>query len=172
MVLAGLAGCVMAPDIAMKLTTADGVDIQVPLNTEPEPITDGVITLEPLHIAPWNLDADGKATTLAFTFLVQFKQGYKPANILVEDVTEEPILEVYQDNDPTAHFSKLSFWGGVSKPFAPPDEHVKWMLTEDNTVRVYRFTIKTSDGVSHVLREPLVVSMRMKATVRSHLAKE
>lgn len=167
-----LAGCVMQPDIAMKITTADGVDIQVPLNTVPEPITDGIVTLEPLHLTPWNVDADGRAKTIAFAYLIQFKQGYRPANIVIEDVTEEPILETFQDKDPGAHVGKFNLWGQVSAPFAPSDEHVKWMLTEDNSVRIYRFTIKTTDGVVHVLREPLVVSVRMKDTVRQHLSKD
>jgi hypothetical protein len=167
--LAGFPGCSMSPNIAMKVTTADGVEIEVPLNTLPEPATDGVVTLEPIHIAPWNLDENGKAKTLTYTFLVQFKQGYKPADVLIEDVTEDPILEIFHDKDPATHLSKLNFWGGVSAPFAPPDEHVKWILTLDNSVRVYRFTIRTTDGASHVLRAPLVVSMRMKSSVQAHL---
>ncbi len=131
----------MQPEVAMSVTTADGQKIEVPLNAAPAQVTDGVVTVDAIQFAPWDVDADNKAKTLAFSFVVQFAKGAVPTKITVEDDTEEPILMIHEDDHPKVA-TKDNFWGAVSKPFAPSDEHVNWILNLDNNVRVYRVTAK------------------------------
>jgi hypothetical protein len=163
----GLAGCVMQPEIAMSVTTADGQKLQVPLAGDPGPVSDGDVTVNTIQFAPWDMTADNKAKTLAFSFVVQFKPGAKPASIVIEDDTEEPILEIYRTNNP--EIVKDNLWGGVSKPFAPSDEHVNWILTLDNNIRIYRVTVKLKDGTTHVILKPVFVPSAMKFYMRKHL---
>ena len=167
-VLIGLAACVVRQDVSVRVTTADNQVIDLPLTTAPGPNGDGVVTVQSLQIAPWDIDKEkGKAKTLAFTFVVQFKEGAKPASIAIEDVTEAPILPIYEDKDPKV--VKNNLWGAVSSPVSPHDEHVNWLLTLDNSVRVYRFTVKLTDGTVHVVYKPIFLSAWMKGNIRSIL---
>jgi hypothetical protein len=164
---AAAGGCLMQPDVAISVTTADGQKLEVPLNTAQPPTTDGVVSVKALQFAPWQVDADGKAKTVAFSFVIAFKPGSVPASILIEDDTEAPILSLYEDHHPVALRNNL--WGGFSKPFAPSDEHVNWILNLDNNVRIYRVTVVLTDGSTHVLLKPVFVPGAMKQYVRSHL---
>jgi hypothetical protein len=167
--LAALAhtGCQMTPDYAMSVTSADGQKLEVPFSGPPPPVTDGVVTVNGIQFAPWELDANKKAKTLAFSFLLGFKPGSEPDKILIEDDTEQPILAIFEDDH--AKIVKNNLWAGVSKPFAPSDEHVNWILNLDNNVRVYRVTVTLKDGTTHVLYKPVLVPSAMKAFMRSRL---
>jgi hypothetical protein len=160
-------GCQMTPDYAMSVTSADGVKLQVPFNGPPVPVTDGVVTVNAIQFAPWELDANNKAKTLAFSFLIGFKPGAVPERILIEDDTESPILQLFEDDH--AKIVKNNLWAGVSKPFAPSDEHVNWVLDLDNNVRVYRVTVTLKDGTTHVLYKPVLIPAAMKQFMRSRL---
>jgi hypothetical protein len=162
-----LAGCLMQPEVAMSVTTADGQKLEVPLNAAPGPATDGVVTVNAVQFAPWEMNADNKAKTLAFSFVIQFVPGALPAKILIEDDTEAPILQIFEDDNPK--IVKDNLWGGVSKPFAPSDEHVNWVLNLDNNVRVYRVTVRLKDGTSHVILKPIFVPAGMKTYMQKHL---
>jgi hypothetical protein len=164
----GLAGCVMQPDVAMSVTTADGQKIEVPFSGPPTPTTDGVVTVLQIQFAPWDVDQQQhKATTLAFSFLIQFKPGSEPANILIEDDTEPPILTIFESANPK--IVKNNLWAGLSRPFSPSDEHVNWVLNLDNSVRVYRVTVKLKDGTTHVLLKPVIVPAPMKSFMQKRL---
>jgi hypothetical protein len=166
--LAGIAGCVVRQDVSIRVTTADNQVIDLPLTTAPGPMGDGVVTVESLQLAPWDVDKEkGKAKTLAFTFVVQFKEGSKPARISIEDVTEAPILPIFEDKSPK--IVKNNLWGAVSSPVLPHDEHVNWLMTLDNSVRVYRFTVRLADGTTHVVYKPIFLSSQMKNYIRSIL---
>ena len=164
--LLGVAGCVVRPDVSVRVTTADNKVVDLPLTTAPGPVGDGVVTVQSLQVSPWDVDKEkGKAKTLAFTFVVQFQAGSVPARISIEDVTEAPILPIFEDKDPK--LVKNNMWGAVSSPVNPHDEHVNWLLTLDNTVRVYRFTVTLKDGSTHVVYKPIYLSAQMKNFIRS-----
>lgn len=166
--LAGLAGCVVRQDVSVRVTTADNQVIDLPLTTAPGPVGDGVVTVQSLQLAPWDVDKEkGKAKTLAFTFVVQFQPGSTPARITIEDVTEAPILPIFEDRSPK--IVKNNLWGAVSSPVLPHDEHVNWLMTLDNSVRVYRFTVLLTDGTRHVVYKPIFLSSQMKNYIRSIL---
>jgi hypothetical protein len=163
----GLAGCLMQPEVAMSVTSADGQKIEVPFNGPPVPVTDGIVTVNQFQFAPWELDADNKAKTLAFSFLIHFAPGAVPTKIVIEDDTELPILMLFEDDSPK--IVKNGLWAGISKPFAPSDEHVNWVLDLDNNVRIYRVTVTLKDGTKHVLLKPVLVPSAMKAYMRKRL---
>jgi hypothetical protein len=162
----GLCGCVMQPTIAASVMTADGQRVDVPLNDGLVPVADEAIEVKSLQFSPWDMGPD-KPKNMAFSFIVEFKNGAKPSTIEIDDVTEPPVLRIYEDFH--AHIVKNNIWGAVSRPFAPQDEHVNWVLTLDNNVRIYRFTVKLEDGTLHKLYKPVFVPGNMKEFVRGQL---
>jgi hypothetical protein len=156
----------MQPNVSVRVTVADGSTMDVPLTQAPPPVTDGVVSVKNFQFAPWDMGKD-KPKAITFTFVVGFAEGAEPASVVVDDFTEQPILEIFADKN--AHVVKDHLWGAVTLPFAPQDEHVKWVLNLDNNVRVYRFTIKLRDGTTHVLLRPIFVPAQMKDFMRTQL---
>ena len=164
--LLAASGCLMQPNVSVRVTVADGSTMDVPLTQAPAPVTDGVVTVKNFQFAPWDMGKD-KPKAITFTFVVGFAEGAEPASVVVDDFTEQPILEIFADKN--AHVVEDHLWGAVTLPFAPQDEHVKWVLNLDNNVRVYRFTIKLRDGTTHVLLRPIFVPAQMKDFMRTQL---
>lgn len=160
----GAAGCLMQANFAAKVTTADGVEIEVPLSTAVIEISDGPVSIKNFRFMPMKMEA---GNGIVFGFQLKFAQGTKPAAITVDDVSDEPILNVYNDNAPV--LSKGNNWNAVSRAHSPADEYAKWLMTLDNTVKVYRFTVKMADGTTHVLRYPVFVPAQLKKFVRAQL---
>ena len=164
--LVGGSSCLMQPSVSVRITVADGSSMDVPLTEVPPPVTDGVVTIRSFQFAPWDMGKD-KPKAVAFTIAMAFAAGSAPESIRVEDFTEQPILEIFTDTH--ARVGKDGLYAGVSKPFAPEDEHVKWIMNLDNNVRVYRFTVKLKDGTTHVLLRPIFVPAPMKDFIRNQL---
>lgn len=158
------AGCVGQGDYIVKVTTADGVDMEVPANRETINVADDAIKVDGFQLTPRTVE-DSKG--MAYAFNLEFKNGARPVAIAVDDVTEEPILNIYTDNSPK--LVKGNHWTEITKTYNPADEHVKWLLTLDNGVRVYRLTVRLADGSTHVLRYPIFVSNFFKAVARDAL---
>ena len=166
LVLFGLSACNLQPSVSLKVTDADGEELEVPLSSVPPPVTDGVVTVKSFTFAPWDMGPD-KPKALTFSFIVGFADGAVPKSIVIDDFTEQPVLQVFADMN--AHVVKDHLWGAVSVPYAPQDEHVKWVLNLDNNVRVYRFTIILKDGSKHVLLKPIFIPSQMKVFMRTQL---
>jgi hypothetical protein len=164
--LVGGSSCLMQPSVSVRITVADGSSMDVPLTEVPPPVTDGVVTIRNFQFAPWDMGKD-KPKAIVFSFAMAFAAGSAPESIRVDDFTEEPILEIF--TDPHGRVGKDGLYGGISKPFAPDDEHVKWIMNLDNNVRVYRFTVKLKDGTTHVLLRPIFVPAPMKDFIRNQL---
>jgi hypothetical protein len=161
-----LSGCVMQPDIAAKVKTADGDEVEVMLNTRSDPPTDGVVTVETFQFGPWDMGQD-KPRALVSTFVVKFANGAQPASIVIDDVSDTPVMRMFEDNHPK--LVKDGLFGGLTKPFAPDDAHVNWILTMDTSIRVYKFTVILTDGSKHVVLKPLFVPMPMKNVAKKQL---
>ncbi|HEY1792767.1 MAG TPA: hypothetical protein VGG34_07595 [Opitutaceae bacterium] len=168
-----LGSCSMQPDIALKVTTADGVNIEVPLREQLPPVSDGDITVEALTFAPFDIDKDThKAKTLAYSFIDGFRPPAAPAKIVIDDVSNDPILLIHEDDHPIIQRRanvKDALWAAFSKPWPPNDEHVNWILDIDNKVRVYRETITLKDGSVHIMYKPIFVPAAMKIFMQKDL---
>jgi hypothetical protein len=116
---------------------------------------------------PWTVDKEKNIKGLALAFQLAFAKGQSPVSVQVDDVSDEPILNVF--NDPKPVLTDKRHWNGLTKPHNPADEYTKWMLNLDNTIKVYRFTVKLADGSTHVLRYPIYVPANMKAFMRTQL---
>jgi hypothetical protein len=165
-ILLGQTGCLMAPSISLSVTTADGEKLDVPLNSDAQPATDGTMTVKVFQFSPWQVAPD-KPKEITFSVIVEFVPGSKLASISIDDVTEAPIENIYSDAH--AHIVKNNVWGTVTRPYAPQDEHVNWILTVENSVRIYRFTAKLEDGTTHSVLKPLFVPSGVKDFMRTQL---
>jgi hypothetical protein len=159
-------GCVMQPAVSLSVVTADGEKIDVPLNTEPYPATDGTMTVKVFQMSPWQVGPD-KPKQIAFSVIIQFVPGSVVKNMRIDDVTETPIENLF--DDPKGGSMKENVWGVVTRPYAPQDEHVNWVLTVENSVRIYRITAKLADGTTHSVLKPLFVPAPVKDFMRTPL---
>jgi hypothetical protein len=166
LVMLGQSGCVMAPAVSLAVTTADGEKLEVPLNSAPGPATDGTMTVKVFQFSPWQVAPD-KPKQVTFSVIVQFTPGSVLTSMKIDDVTEAPIEHMY--DDPHAKIMKENVWGTLSRPFAPQDEHVNWILTVENSVRIYRITAKLADGTTHTVLKPVFVPAAVKDFMRTQL---
>jgi hypothetical protein len=164
-VLLGCGGCLMQPSISAKVVTVDGQTVEVPLNSVAVPVTDDVVTINTLQFSPWVVPDKPKQIT--FSSIIKFKEGAVPTHIVITDVTEDPVQEIV--NEPSPKIVKDGLIGIISRPYLPDDEHVKWVLTLDNNVRAYRYTITLADGTIHVLYRGVFVPANMKNLMRFQL---
>ncbi len=154
----------MQPSFSAKTTTADGVVIEVPMSRTPLVIEDDAISVKRVLFTPVKVD---KVSEITILFQLEFQKGLKPVLITVDDVSDDPILNVMTVKDPP--LSDKNHWNAASPPHNPADEYAKWMLTLDNTIKVYRFTVKLADGTTHVLRYPVYVPGMMKGYMRAQM---
>jgi hypothetical protein len=164
----GQPGCVMAPAISLSVVTADGEKLDVPLNTAPVPVTDGTMTLKVFQMSPWQVGPD-KPKQIAFSVIIQFVPGSVVTSMRIDDVTEAPIENIFDDPKGKVGAMKDNVWGTVTHPFAPQDEHINWILTVENSVRIYRLTAKLADGTTHTVLKPLFVPAAVKDFMRTQL---
>jgi hypothetical protein len=161
----GIGGCLMQANYSAMVTTADGATVEAPLGDSKLNVTDGTITVNRFQFVPQLLPDKSKG--IVMTFEADFKDGALPSSIVVEDVSEAPILQVLYEAKPK--MIKETHWIGVTTAKHLDDVTYEWMLNLDNTVRVYRFTITTADGKTHVLRVPVFVPGQMKYFIRTQL---
>jgi len=154
----------MQANYSANITTADGVLIEVPLSREAVVVDDGVVSINRFQFPVVPM---GGGKGVAFGFEVHFKEGARPVSISIDDVSDAPIMGVFTDNAPV--LGKNSTWHALSAPHDKADVLIKWMMTLDNTVQVYRFTVRLADGTTHVLRYPIFAPAPMKAYMRTQI---
>ena len=168
-VLGGLtlavSGCLLQADYSIKITTGDDVVMEVPLTAKAQiNAGDDAMKVVNFRFVPLSKDLD---KALGYLFELEFLGGSRPASIQVDDVSEAPILGIIDDKAPK--IIKVDHWIGASTPYNPADVHLAWVTTLDNGVRVFRFTVKLTDGTTHVVRLPIVMPAGTKGVFRNEL---
>ena len=160
-------GCLMNADYSVTVTTADGVTLEVPLSSKPvmgPSASDDAVEVKNFQFLPMKT-ADSK--TMGYAFELRFKGASRPALIVVEDISEEPIKDLLTDNSPK--LVKNNLWHSLTRGYNPNEERLNWVLSLDNGVRTYRFTVTMTDKSVHVLRVPIFVPGSIKALFRAEL---
>lgn len=160
-----LAGCLMRPDFSVKVTTGEGIEMEVPLGQLPSAVGDDLIQVGRFRFAPWKMP-DG-VLGIAYDVDLVFKKGAVPTSVALDDVSDVPILTIFKE--PAPKLGASNHWFLISPAYNPHDEHANWVLTLDNGVRVYRVTVTLRDGSVHVLRIPIFVAAGTKAVMRTQL---
>jgi hypothetical protein len=159
-----VSGCLVNASYNVKVTTADDVEMEVPLTQKAEiTAADEVMKVANFRFVPLAKDQE---RAMGYFFDLQFIGGNKPASVSVDDVSEAPILAVLRDDAPKL---ENGHWIGKTAPYSPADQHLEWITTLDNGVRVFRFTVKLTDGRTDVLRLPIVMPQGTKTIFRAQL---
>lgn len=155
----------MQASYEVEYKAADGVTVAVPLSRAFKvEAGDSAVELSNFRFVP-NIQMEPKS--MGYAFQLRFLKGSKPAKIVIEDDTEEPIFELLTDNQPK--LVNGDYWFGPSQFWNPADMHVNWINSLDNGVRVYRITVTLTDGSVHVLHPAVFVPGEAKTMFRNEL---
>jgi hypothetical protein len=84
--------------------------------------------------------------------------------INVEDITEEAPVTMFTDEAPVF---KDGTWWGIIKETDAHDPRIDWLYRANNDLRIYRFTLTTTDGRTLVLDHPSNFPTFLKAAIRA-----
>lgn len=115
-------------------------------------------------ILPLEPDKDKKHVD--FVFQLQFKGDQAPRSVKVEDISEDPIMTLYQDDHPKLTNRR---WVGELMKLDGKDKRIAWVANVDDTIRVLRFTVVMPDGRTSVLEQAISYPGLIKTYVRQVL---
>ncbi len=135
-----LAGCIGESTHSYTTTIAGGEEVRVPLGDRSGPmlVSQGDIAID---VARFTFDPTDKTVFHLFAFTD--KSGRPPRHVKVEDVTESEPVVLVDDAQPKL---EKTLWRAVSEKMGVGDPRLKWVMTVDNAIMIYRFTIVTADG--------------------------
>lgn len=88
------------------------------------------------------------------------------SRITVEDVAgEQPVLLI----DDRAPHLEGNVWKSAAGPLGKDDAKIAWLVSLENTIRVYRFTVETAEGRKIVLHQPAFFPGFLKEQMRQTL---
>jgi hypothetical protein len=149
-----------------RVTTAEGEVIDVPMTPHPVNVSDGVVRVFLFQFAPITLP-DG-AKRLEIKCNAEFIGGAKPESIVARDITEAPIMTLFDVRSPPLEQGRV--WMGKTPPLGPSDDLIRFMGNIDNSIRIYRFTFTLSDGSVHVLTVPIIVPGILKEVIEKNFS--
>jgi hypothetical protein len=160
-----LSACSIAPSFSVRVESADGVTMEVPLTARPEiDGGDAIASVKQFRYIPL---VKGTDRAMGYHIELRFKGTARPTSIVVADVSDDPILSIADDEAPK--FAKDGSWDTNAGPYNPNDPHMNWLLTLDNGARIYRFTMMFADGTTDVFRLPILMPGSTKAIFRAEL---
>ena len=96
-----------------------------------------------VKMLPASLDVKAAVKTMVYNFKFIVKSGDAPRSVVIEDVSgAAPEILVEDDHPRLAGKS----WHGASGPKTPDDPRLAWLDEPDDSFRIYRVNIMTSDG--------------------------
>jgi hypothetical protein len=163
--LLGAAGCTVEQNYDAKITTAEGDTVLVPMAVHDTSVSDGVVKVQRFQYLPVTLPDGAKELQIGCEAV--FTGNARPASIVVTDVTEAPILTVFDDRAPKMALG--NHWVGLTAPLGPSDDLISFLSDIDNSIRIYRCRFTLTDGSTHVLSVPVIMPGVLKAVIRSRL---
>lgn len=156
-----LFGCAGANSYLYRTTILDGQKVEVEISQKSGPVPARSGNLE-VKAANFTVNADKKQ--LVYVLVLQDGDGRPPRRIKVEDVTDESAVLLVDDTNP-----KLTenIWRMLSEPMAFDDKRVKWVLTIDEGLRFYRFTVEKDNGQTVQLLQAGPAPAQIKAGIRN-----
>jgi len=163
--LALLSGC-LAPGmggLTMNATISGGQTVRIDFDGH------GVVHAEDddVHIDSAAIEPDFKAKKIYyhFTFREKHEHVHVPRSVVVDDVTDDNPVNWVDDKHP-----KLDAKGEWEAKLGPMDpDRIPWLIEIESQIRVYRFTIVTSDGRTLVLYEGASYPALIKKYFREQL---
>lgn len=159
LVLMAVAGCATG-DVAMLVTVASGEKVRVPIGRGGVAPTreDGI------EIKPVRFDLDKEKIHLIYSFGFSDARRRGLRSVKVQDVTEAGLPPLVDDAQ--AALAADGTWSAKGRPISTSDAALKWILSIENTARVFQFTIVFEDGRSLVLNQGAFFPNFVKAAIR------
>jgi hypothetical protein len=155
----GVAGCATG-DVAMLVTIASGEKVRVPMGRKGvEPTSaDGV------EIQPVRFDLDKEKFHLIYSFGFSDAKHRALRSVRVQDVTDAGLAPLVEQADATVEANGR--WSAKGRSLSMSDPALKWLLSIENSARVFQFTIVFQDGHTLVLNQGAFFPNFVKAAVR------
>lgn len=162
--LAAFSGCATT-EATIKLPTAGGEMIPIDFSRG------SAVHAENKEVAIDNarFEPDLKTKQAAYVFGFHLKQGGTPRSVKIEDVTDDAAVVMVADEHPKIEAGR---WTWRGEPFTIDFSNSRWLFEIDNSIRVYRFTIVTSDNRSLVMHEAFNYPPFVKTAIRQQLGLE
>lgn len=146
-------------------------------NLRPIPIAGGKLVGIPFDShGPMNGKANGyeirganavpgaTATQVVYRFAFTAPPGVTLKRVVVDDISDEQSYPGLIDDDKP--WLDGNVWKGETPPFDNKDPNLKWVYTVTPSMRVYRFTITDSAGVTTILYQVTGYPPFIKAAMR------
>lgn len=158
----GLAGGCATGDFTMVVPIAGGEKAHVPLNKNGVPMTEeGDITIT---VATIQLNDDKKPI---YNFGFKDSRHRPLAKVVVEDVSDEPVLTLVDDSAPKT--TATGEWKTSTEAMDMSSVRLHWLQTISNSTRVFRFTLTFGDGQTQKLLQGMQIGAPAKAGLRKLL---
>lgn len=164
--LLGAAGCAVGGSFDSRITTAEGDVVDVPLTLKPVDISDGTVRVNFFEYVPAVL-TDG-TNRLRIRCAADISGGVRPSEVLVRDVTDAPIITLFDDRAPALLGGKR--WTAQTAPLGPSDDIIRWLADIETSIRIYRFTFTFADGSVRVLTVPVIIPAALKEAMRKKIS--
>jgi hypothetical protein len=157
-----LVGCAGSGDFAMLVPIAGGEKLRVPLSGGgPPPARNDAI-----QITTAGLEPSPEPEAVVYRFGFKLLKPLDIRRVTVQDVAGDRSIVLVEDGSPQIDGGE---WKGASPLLRGRDERLTWVYHLENSVRVYRFTIETTDGRTLVLQQPSIVPGIAKKAMRAKL---
>lgn len=156
-------GCAMVTTEGIRISGGETVKVTVERNwpsTGPGGLLFSPSENDTVRITRADFLATGENRQLTHVFAFRLKDGSAPASVKVEDVSDEQAEILVTDTTPKPG---QSFWQEYATPRTLADPHLKWLLSNEDTVRVYRFSIATTAAKNVVLYQAVTYTSRFKS---------
>ena len=157
--LLSLSGCTTATEVERPVHVAGGKVIGIPFGPNgPRPGRANGYEVAFASIGPGLTDLE-----LTYRFVVNIPPGSKPANIKVDDISDEEAYPLIDDQHP---WLEAGFWHIETRPIKNNDPRLAWVLNVTPSIRVYRFTIMDEAGRRSLLYQVTVYPDYLKSAIR------
>ena len=106
------------------------------------------------------------------SYFVNDKKGRVPRRILVEDLSGDTPIVVVDDRHPKLENDKNGvprYWKWIVSVGKATNPDIQWLADEDETVKVYRYTVTAADGTTTSLLQAAIYPPPMKDIFRKAL---
>lgn len=156
------------PTKTIQVRIAEGKTISATVDERgPFPAEDATVKVEVAGILV-RFREDRKEPQLVWNFSFRAKVSQPITRVRIDDVTEDPVVGLIGDNQPTL---KGNLWSGTAQPIAISKETIPWLYDSKPLIKVFRLTVQYDDGSEAILHQLSWYPASFKDTVRAHADK-
>ena len=106
---------------------------------------------------------DPKRKELTYSFRIQVKNGASLTSVKIEDVSDEQAQLLVDDTQPKLTKAE---WVGYATPKKLADRNLRWVLSDQDSIRIYRFIVTMNTEKKTVMYQAVTHSRNFKTFLR------